>query len=101
MANEGIVKMIVQKGAANVNLSMFSEEEKREILGEAAKHFIRMGKENEIIHILEYLDPVQYADKMLKKAESFMSLGEFETAAIIYEKLGMKDMADTIRSNKK
>ena len=51
------------------------------------------------MELLEFLDTKKYQGIMKKYAEDIMLLGDFETAAMIYEKIGDKLMAQTIREN--
>ena len=97
--NEAIVKPIVEKGAKNVNLSMFTDSERKAILQEAAEIFLRQGKTTELMEILEFVDLKRYADMMRPIAENCVEMGEYVRAAQIYEKIGYDDLAEFIRLN--
>ena len=97
--NEAIVKLIVEKGAKNVNLSMFTDSERKAILQEAAEIFLRQGKTTELMEILEFVDLKRYADMMRPIAENCVEMGEYARAAQIYEKIGYDDLAEFIRLN--
>ena len=97
--NEAIVKLIVEKGAKNVNLSMFTDSERKAILQEAAEIFLRQGKTTELMEILEFVDLKRYADMMRPIAENCVEMGEYVRAAQIYEKIGYDDLAEFIRLN--
>jgi len=99
MDKDTIVRIITEKGLKNVNLSMFSEQDRREIMEKVAEIYLRIGKTKEFLELLEFLDTKKYSEVMKKHAENIMLLGDYETAAMIYEKIGEKLMADTIREN--
>ena len=99
MDKEAIARLITQKGVKNFNLSMFPEQDRKEIMEIVANNYLRIGKVREFMELLEFLDTKKYQGIMKKYAEDIMLLGDFETAAMIYEKIGDKLMAQTIREN--
>jgi hypothetical protein len=94
-----LAKLVVDKGYGNVNLSMFSEEDQRKILEKAAEHFTRLGRLRELIALTEKLDPAKYRGIMEKYAQNLLELGQYKDAAFVYERLGQKELAETIRMN--
>ncbi|HLC19902.1 MAG TPA: hypothetical protein VJK72_03210 [Candidatus Nanoarchaeia archaeon] len=99
MNPDAIAKLIVEKGLKNVNLSMFTDSEKKTILQEAAEVFLRQGKTADLLEILEYVDLKKFADMMRPLAENCVEQGEYKKAAQIYEKIGYGDLAEFIRLN--
>jgi hypothetical protein len=99
MDKDVIVRLVVAKGVRNVNLSMFSEEDKREILEKTAETYLRLGKVDDLLSILEVIDLKKFSDVMRKQADNLIGIGEYEKAAQIYEKIGYKELADSIRQN--
>jgi len=97
--NPEIVKLIVEKGLKNVNLSMFTEAEKKTILEDVAEVFLRQGKTSDVIEILEYIDLKRFAELLRPVAENCVELGEYKKAVQIYEKIGNHELATFIRVN--
>jgi hypothetical protein len=99
MKPESIAQVIVQKGIGNVNLSMFSEDDKKAILACVAEIYIRQGKANEVMDILEYVDVTKFMERIKKMAEQCFQLGQYDQAAKLYEKLGDTAFAKYIKDN--
>ena len=99
MNTDAITKLIVEKGLKNVNLSMFTDSEKKTILQEAAEVFLRQGKTADVLEILEFVDLKKYADMMRPLAENCVEQGDYRKAVLIYEKIGYEDLAEFIRLN--
>ena|SRR3989344_4649721 len=94
-----IVKLIVEKGLKNVNLSMFKDSEKKAILQQAVEIFLRQGKTVEVLEILEHVDVKKFEDMLRPVAEHCVELGEYKKAALIYEKIGYSELAEFIKLN--
>jgi len=99
MDHDTIVHLMLQKGYKGVNIAMFSDEEKRIILQKLAEHLVRLNRTDELIQILEHLDPKRYESMLKERADMLMSLGQYAKAADILEKLGEKEFADSLRKN--
>jgi len=99
MDQESIVKLIVQKGVKEVNLSMFSDLEKKRILQQVAEIYMRQGKTADVMGILRFVDLKAFADRMRPLAEQCVEMGEYEKAALIYERVGDRELAEFIREN--
>ncbi len=99
MNTEAVVQLIVSKGVKQVNLSMFSETEKKTVLQQAAEIYLRQGKTAEVVEILEYTDLNQFAEIMRPVAEQCVETGDYKKAALIYEKIGYHELAEFIREN--
>jgi hypothetical protein len=99
MDQEAIVKLILKKGIRNTNLGMFTEAERREILEKCAEQYFRLGNTEEVLNILQVTNLEKYANMMKKIAEDFIGIGEYRKAADIYEKIGQKEFAASIREN--
>ena len=94
-----IVKLIVEKGVKNVNLSMFKDSERKAILQEVAEILLRQGKTPQVLEILEYVDVKKFEDMLRPVAEHCVELGDYKKAALIYEKIGYNELAEFIRIN--
>ncbi len=99
MDHDPIVRRMLEKGHKNVNISMFSENDRKIILQKLAEHLMRLNRTDELIGILEHIDPKKYEALLKEKAETLMNLGQYGKAAEIYEKLGEKEFADSLRKN--
>jgi MarR-like DNA-binding transcriptional regulator SgrR of sgrS sRNA len=99
MNPETIVRLILDKGINRVNLSMFTDSERKAILQQAAEQFLRQGKTKQVLDILEHVDMKKYADMLRPIAESCVELGEYKKAALIYEKIGYHELAEFIQLN--
>src|SRR3989344_1840714 len=99
MANDAIVQLIIGKGVKNVDLSMFSEENRKEVLQQVAEILLRQGKTAEVLEILEYVDLKRYSEIVSPLANQCIDTGDYKTAALIYEKLGDHDLAEFIKEN--
>lgn len=99
MNPEAVVQLIINKGLKQVNLSMFSDSEKKAILQQVAEIFLRQGKTTEVLEILEYVDLKRFADLMRPIAEQCVERGDYAKAALIFEKIGDHDLAEFIREN--
>ena len=94
-----MVQLIVSKGVKNVNLSMFSEEDRRTVLEQAAEIYLRQGKTAEVLEILQYIDLKRYADMLRPLAEQCIEAGDYDKAVLIYERIGHGELAEFIREN--
>ncbi len=99
MEEETIAKLILTKGLKNVNLSMFTDEQRKVIMQKLAEHYVRLGKMDELLGILEQTDKKSFEGIMKQRADQLLSLGDYKTAAAIYDKLGEKEIAASIRDN--
>jgi hypothetical protein len=99
MDKDIVIKVIMQKGLKNIELSMFSDDERKGILEKVAENLIRQGKTNEIIEILEQVDTKKFADIMGRIADQCMDMEEYEKAAFIYDRIGDHLLAEVVRKN--
>lgn len=99
MSASTIVKVVMQKGWKNTNLSMFLQEERREILEEVCRIYLRQGKMHEMMEVLKEVDLKSFSDIMKKIADNCLDLNDYENAVLIYEKIGEKEIAEVIRKN--
>jgi hypothetical protein len=99
MDPETVVKLIVNKGVDKVNLSMFSETERKAILQQVVEAYMRQGRVSDVLDILEHVDLKAFADRMRPVAEQCVELGEYKKAALIYEKIGYRDLSEFITEN--
>ncbi len=94
-----IAKLLIKKDAKDFNLSMFSVEEQRSIAGEIFKIYLRQGKPEDAIRLLEFVNPMEHSAVMKEIADKAMNMADYQRAALIYEKIGDKLMAEYIRGN--
>ena len=99
MNPEAIAQIIVQKGLNGVNLTMFSEEERKAILSSVAEIYLRQGKSDEVMGILEYIDLNRFLGILKSLAEKSFQLGEYEKAAKLYDRIGDTQLAKYITDN--
>jgi hypothetical protein len=99
MKPEIIAQLIVQRGLSNVNLTMFTETEKKAILSNVAEIYMRQGKTDEVMGILEFIDEQRFNEMLKKMAEQCFELSEYDKASKIYEKLGDKEFSQYIKDN--
>jgi hypothetical protein len=99
MDPQTIVRLIVEKGYRNVNLSMFTDSERKAILQEAAEVFLRQGKTAHVLEILEHVDLKKFADILRPMAENCVELGDYKKAALIYQKIGYHELSEFITVN--
>ena len=99
MANDAIVQLIIGKGVKNVDLSMFSEESRKEVLQQVAEILLRQGKTAEVLEILEFIDLKRYAAMVRPLADQCVDSEDYRTAALIYEKIGDKELSRFIIKN--
>jgi hypothetical protein len=99
MNADAIAQLIVQKGLSGVNLTMFSEIEKKAILSGVAEIYLRQGKSDEVMEILEYIDLTRFLGILKSLAEKSFQLGEYEKAAKLYERIGEAQLAKYITDN--
>ncbi|MFC1722599.1 hypothetical protein ACFL0V_00505 [Nanoarchaeota archaeon] len=94
-----IAKLIVQKGLAGFDGSMFSEAQRVEIFGQASQIFFRQGRFDEGIEALEKGGLPLPADKLRELADRKMLLGKHEEAYKLLAKIGDDKMAEFVRTN--
>jgi len=99
MDREALVKLIVQKGVRKVNLSMFSELERKGILQEVVEVLLRQGKASEAVEIIEHVDAKRFADLLRPIAEQCVELRDYRKAALIFERIGDHELAEFINEN--
>jgi hypothetical protein len=99
MKPDAIANLIVQKGLKNTSLAMFPESERREILDKVTETYIRLGKSNELLEILEHIDVNKYSEKLKAMAEHSFQLQEYRKAVKLYEKIGDIAFAEYIKEN--
>ncbi len=99
MDEDAIAKLIVTQGKKSINLTMFSKEEQNSIMEKVAEHYLRLGKMEEFLAVLEVIDKSKFSDIVRRKAEDLLGMGEYQQAMRLYQKIGEQQMADTIKEN--
>jgi hypothetical protein len=99
MDRDAVVKLILKKGVKNVNLSMFSDLEKKSLLQEVVEIFLRQGKTSDAISLLEHVDAKRFADMLRPVAEQCVELGDYKKAALIYDRIGYNELSEFIHEN--
>ena len=94
-----IAKLIVSKGVPDFDSSMFSEEQRVAIFGQASELFFRQGKFEQGIICLEKAGLPLPVDKIKEVADRKMLLGEYDQAYVLLAKIGDKHMSEFIKAN--
>ena len=94
-----IAKMIVQKGVESTNLSMFSEVQKQEILGQAAETLMRLNRYSEAIKALELGGLALPVEQIKKIAENKILYGQYQEAYDLLLKAKQNEMAEFVKAN--
>ena len=94
-----IAKLIADNGVENFKSQMFSEEQKKDILGQAAELLFRQGKFNDAIVALEMAGLPLPKDKIREAADKKMLLNKYEEAYFLLAKIEDQQMADFIKAN--
>ena len=94
-----IAKLIVNKGIENYDVSMFSEEQKKEILSQAAQIFMRQGKFKEAVISLEKAGLPLPTEQIRLVADKKILMGQYEEAYELLSKTGQHEMAEFVKAN--
>jgi len=94
-----IAKLIVQKGVRSANLSMFSEVQRQEILGQAAETLMRLNRYNEAIDAMELGNLPLPVDQLKKIAENKILFEQYQEAYELLVKAKQHEMAEFVKTN--
>jgi|SRR3989344_3964213 len=98
MKTTPIAKRIVEKGIENVDLSMFSDDDRRIIYDKAADILLRVEKIDESFIALGKAGKLP-VEELKKRAESKMHLGQYKEAYCLLMKTGQIEMAEFVKTN--
>jgi len=93
-----IAKRIAEKGIENIDLSMFSEDDRKVIYEKAADILSRMGKIDESFIALEKAGKLP-VEELRKRAETKMQFGQYKEAYYLLMKTGQIEMAEFVKTN--
>ncbi len=98
MNAEALAQIVVRNGVKQTDLSMFSLDEQKRVYARAGEELLRLNRINDAIDALERAGklPIEMLRKM---AQSKMDLREYESASVLFEKIGDKEMADFLKEN--
>ena len=94
-----IAKMIVNKGIESFDVSMFPEEQKKEILAQAAQIFMRQGRFTEAVVSLEKAGLPLPVEQIRKVADKKILMGQYQEAYELLSKTGQTEMAEFVKAN--
>lgn len=94
-----IAKLIVNKGIDNFDVSMFPEEQKKEILSQAANIFMRQGKFKEAVISLEKAGLPLPVEQIRLVADKKILMGQYKEAHELLSKTGQIEMAKFVKAN--
>jgi tetratricopeptide (TPR) repeat protein len=94
-----IANLIVQKGVPSANLSMFSDVQRQEILGQAADTLMRLNRYYEAIDALELAGLPLPVEQLKKIAENKILFGQYQEAYELLVKAKQTEMAEFVRQN--
>src|SRR3989344_9327504 len=98
MKTTPIAKRIAEKGIENVDLSMFSEDDKKILYEKAADILLRMSKIDEAFIALEKAGKLP-VEELRKRAETKMQFGQYKEAYYLLMKTGQIEMAEFVKTN--
>jgi tetratricopeptide (TPR) repeat protein len=94
-----IAKLIVNKGIENYDVSMFTEEQKKEILAQAANIFMRQGKFTEAVICMEKAGLPLPKEQIRMVADKKILMGQYQEAYELLSKTGLIEMAEFVKAN--
>jgi hypothetical protein len=94
-----IAKIIVNKGVENFDISMFTEEQKKEILSQAAGIFLRQGKFDQAMIAMEKAGLPLPVAQIRKVADKKILMGQYFEAYELLRKTGQTEMAEFVKAN--
>lgn len=94
-----IAKMIVNKGIESFDVSMFPEEQKKDILAQAAQIFLRQGRFDEAMIALERAGLPLPEEQIRQVADKKILMGQYQEAYELLSKTGQTEMAEFVKAN--
>ncbi|MBI4150386.1 hypothetical protein HY488_03210 [Candidatus Woesearchaeota archaeon] len=99
MNTELIAKSVIAAGVEKMDLSMFPEEQRKEICARIAEALFKQNKVAEAVRVLESGNVQLPADRLEPIADYYFKTADYPTAYKIYQKIGYDQMAEFIRLN--
>lgn len=99
METHPIAKLIVNKGIENYDVSMFNEDQKKDILAQASQIYMRQGKFKEAVICLEKADLPLPIDQIRLAADKKILMGRYQEAYELLAKTGQHEMAEFVKAN--
>jgi len=94
-----IAKSVISAGVEKMDLSMFPEEQRKEICAQVAKTLFKQNRMADGVRVLESVNLQLPADKLEPIADYYFKTAEYATAYTIYQKIGHHQIAEFIRLN--
>ena len=94
-----IAKLIVNKGIESFDVSMFTEEQKKEILAQAANIFLRQGRFDDAMIALERGGLPLPEEQIRQVADKKILMGQYQEAYDLLSKTGQHEMAEFVKAN--
>ena len=94
-----IAKILAENGVDKVNMSMFTEEQKKDIYSQAADILFRLNKYEDAFIALERAGKPLPVDQLKRIAENKISLGQHKEAYEFLMRAGQKELAEFVKMN--
>jgi ClpP class serine protease len=94
-----IAKVMAEKGVESVDMSMFNEDQRREIYSQAADTLIRLNRIEQAFIAMERAGRPLPIEKLKKVAENKIMLGQYQEAYDLLLKTGQNEMAEFVKAN--
>ncbi|MBI5881254.1 hypothetical protein HZB90_03930 [archaeon] len=94
-----IAKILADRGVDSVSLSMFSNEQKKEIYAETANILVRHNKFEQAFIAMERAGLPLPIEQLKRMAENRIALGQYQEAYDLLMRTGQREMADFVKKN--
>ncbi|MFH1063552.1 MAG: hypothetical protein V1729_00560 [Candidatus Woesearchaeota archaeon] len=99
MNTHPIAKILAEKGVDSVDLSMFPEEQIKEMYSQAADILLRLNRNEQAFIAMERAGRVLPLDQLKRIADNKIMLGQHKEAYDLLMKTGHEDLAEFVRQN--
>lgn len=99
MTTHPIAKILAEKGVDSVDLSMFPEEQRKEINSQAADILLRLNRTAQAFIALERAGRSVPIEQLKKMADNKILLGKYDEAYELLLKTGNEEMAEFVKQN--
>ncbi len=94
-----IAKSVIAAGVERMDLSMFPEEQRKEVCARIAETLFKQNRVADAVRVLESVNLQLPAERLEPIADYYFKSGEYATAYKIYQKIGHQQMVEFIRMN--
>ncbi len=95
---ENVAQLMIRNGLHQTDVSMFPEDEQKQIYARAGEEFLRLNKIADGIFALERAGRLP-VDMLRKMAQSKLDLREYPGAYELFKRIGDIQMAEFIKEN--